>query len=247
MTIEVGRTGSCKTVVLVAMFGCVVAMGGCKGGGGGSTVPVQNTSTSLTAPPATAPNQVPAISGSPGSSVLVGQTYTFVPAASDADGDQLGFTIGNRPSWAQFDTATGRLTGTPASSDVGTFADIQISVSDGKATTALPAFALTVTAAATAAAAPAPLPTPATGAATLSWTAPTENIDGSPLTDLAGYRIRYGTKADELTQEITINSAGVTTYMVTDLTPATYYFAITAVSVAGAESSLSAVASKTIT
>jgi hypothetical protein len=171
--------------------------------------------------------------------VAAGQKYTFVPVASDADGDTLGFSITNGPTWAQFDTVTGRLSGTPAESNVGSSANIQISVSDGKVTTALPAFALSVT---SAAAAPA-----ATGAATLSWTAPTENIDGTALTNLAGYRIRYGTKADQLTSEITINNVGTTTYMVTQLTPATYYFAIQAVTAAGAESELSGVASKTIT
>jgi hypothetical protein len=33
------------------------------------------------------------------------------------------------------------------------------------------------------------------GRATLSWTAPTENTDGTTLANLAGYRIRYGTSA----------------------------------------------------
>lgn len=234
-------TISCNTWVLVAMLGCMVAATGCKSGGG-SAAPSQAGSTSSTAPPGSVPNRAPTIAGAPGASVAAGQKYTFVPVSADADGDSVGFTIVNRPAWATFDTSTGRLAGTPADSNIGSFANIQISVSDGKATTSLAAFALNVTAANTAG-----LPTAGTGAATLSWAAPTENNDGSALTDLSGYRIRYGTAADQLTQEITINSAGTTTYMVTDLKPATYYFAIQAVTATGGESSMSDVASKTIT
>jgi len=233
MTLGARCTVSCNTWVLVAMLGCMLATTGCKSGGGSSS------SSQASASVAAGTNQAPKISGSPGASVAAGQKYTFVPVASDADGDTLGFSITNRPAWAQFDTSTGRLTGTPATTDIGSFANIQVSVSDGKTATALTAFTLTVSASG--------LPTSGTNAATLSWSAPTENEDGSALTNLSGYRIRYGTKADELTSEITINTAGITTYMVTDLAPATYYFAIKAVSASGAESSLSDVASKTIT
>jgi hypothetical protein len=31
------------------------------------------------------------------------------------------------------------------------------------------------------------------GQATLSWDPPTTNVDGTPLTDLAGYKVYYGT------------------------------------------------------
>ena len=57
--------------------------------------------------------------------------------ANDADNDTLGFTIQNRPSWASFDTATGRLSGTPTSANVGAFNNIVISVSDGRASASL--------------------------------------------------------------------------------------------------------------
>ena len=236
MSFGVHFSESCSSWAAVAMLGCLVTITGCKGGGGSSGTPSQATSTSSTAPPLAVPNQAPTISGSPGSTIVSGQKYTFVPVAADADGDTLGFSIANRPAWAEFDTATGRLSGTPTASNAGSFANIQISVSDGTSTAALPVFALNVT----------PTATPSSGAATLSWAAPTVNVDGSALTNLAGYRIRYGTKANQLTQEITISNAGLTTYMVTDLPPATYYFAIQAVNSAGAESALSSVASKTI-
>ena len=49
-----------------------------------------------------APNRPPVISGSPATSVTVGQAYSFTPTASDPDGQALSFSIANRPSWATF-------------------------------------------------------------------------------------------------------------------------------------------------
>jgi hypothetical protein len=88
----------------------------------------------------------------------------------------------------------------------------------------------------------APLPV---GAATLSWAAPVQNTDGSPLTNLAGYRIYYGTQADDLTQVIDIPSVGVTEYVVDNLTAGTYYFSIRAYTAGGVESALSNIVSAT--
>ena len=91
-------------------------------------------------------NRAPTISGTPAGSVAVGQAYSFTPTAADPDGQALTFSIVNKPSWATFNTATGRLNGTPAAGNVGSFADIAISVSDGAATTSLPAFTISVVA-----------------------------------------------------------------------------------------------------
>lgn len=88
-------------------------------------------------------------------------------------------------------------------------------------------------------------PCPA-GAACLSWTPPTQNTDGTPLTDLAGYRIVYGTSATTLTQVVQVANAGITAYNLTGLTPATYFFAVRAYTPT-AESANSNVVSKTIT
>jgi hypothetical protein len=88
---------------------------------------------------------------------------------------------------------------------------------------------------------------PATvGEATLSWMAPDENTDGSALTNLAGYRIYYGTSAAALDQVIDIPTVGITTYVVDSLTSGTYYFSIRAYNAAGAESALSNIVSTTI-
>ncbi|MFC3116647.1 beta strand repeat-containing protein [Cellvibrio fontiphilus] len=90
-------------------------------------------------------NDAPVISGTPSTSLDQDTAYSFTPTASDVDtGDLLTFSITNKPTWASFNTATGALTGTPAGSDAGTSGNIVISVSDGVATTDLPAFDIEV-------------------------------------------------------------------------------------------------------
>ena len=59
------------------------------------------------------PNSAPVIKGVPAEWVVSGQSYSFEPGASDAVGRPLVFSIVNRPSWANFSIATGKLTGTP--------------------------------------------------------------------------------------------------------------------------------------
>lgn len=85
-----------------------------------------------------------------------------------------------------------------------------------------------------------------TGSATLSWTAPTANTNGSALTDLAGYHIYYGTAAGSLSSEIDVGNPGTLTYTVTQLSAGTWYFAVTAYTNTGLESSKSQIGSKTI-
>src|SRR5690606_37248397 len=89
-------------------------------------------------------NNRPTISGTPSSTVQVGQQYSFRPTVNDPDGDSLTFSIANQPAWANFSRSTGRLWGTPSSSHVGEYINIRISVSDGKATAQLPAFSIEV-------------------------------------------------------------------------------------------------------
>jgi len=87
---------------------------------------------------------------------------------------------------------------------------------------------------------------PATGTAILSWTAPTKNADGSPITGLAGYHIYYGTDPNHFTQTIKISGAASTKYVVNGLAAGTYYFAVSAYNAAGQESVKSNIASKSI-
>ena len=81
-----------------------------------------------------------------------------------------------------------------------------------------------------------PNPGSGTGSAMLSWTAPTLNTDGSALTDLAGYKIYYGTSSRSYTQSITINNVGIVDYLVENLPAGTWYFAISAFNSTGDES-----------
>ena len=84
------------------------------------------------------------------------------------------------------------------------------------------------------------------GSVTLSWTAPSENEDNRPLADLAGYMIHYGTRAGQYSNTIHVDDPRVTSYEVENLSPGTYYFAITAISTDGAESALSNMIAKTV-
>jgi hypothetical protein len=81
---------------------------------------------------------------------------------------------------------------------------------------------------------------------TLSWAAPTENTDGSALTNLAGFDIYYGTSAASLTQKISINSVGLLTYVVENLSSGTWFFEVVAVNSAGVQSGPSSLVSVSI-
>ena len=208
------------------MVGATLAMSGCFDG------LEKNAVESVVSPPA-AQNVPPTIAGSPSSSVLEGEPYDFTPIAADPDGDSLEFTILRKPSWATFDRATGRLSGTPDGEDVGNFTNIAISVSDGQAAALLGNFNITVDQI-------------ALGTATISWNPPTENSDGSALTDLAGYRIYYGRDSKNLTRSIALSNPGLTRYVVENLPQARWYFSMTSVNSGGRESARSATTSKTI-
>lgn len=178
-------------------------------------------------------NSPPVISGSPPATVIQDTPYSFQPTASDPDGDALVFDIVNMPPWATFDTLTGLLSGTPTAADIGTFGNITIGVSDGAASAQLAAFGITVVPA-------------ANGSATLTWVPPTQNTDGSPLTDLVGYVVRWGTTSGNYSNSATINNPGVSSYVVNNLlTGTTYYFVVSALNQQGLESTFSNEASKT--
>jgi hypothetical protein len=164
----------------------------------------------------------PSISGTPVTTSTVGAAYSFAPNAMDMDGDLLNFSITGRPTWATLDKHTGRLTGTPAVA--GTYAGIEIAVSDGQTITKLPKFSVTV--------APAAV---TTRSVTLSWMPPTMNTDGSSLTNLAGYRIMYGTKPGQYTASLNV-SLGLSRYTIDSLASGNYYFAIAAKNSNGIES-----------
>lgn len=189
----------------------------------------------ITVTAAVAANSPPTISGTPLTADTAGTAYSFTPKASDTDGDPLSFSVQNLPSWATFSIATGTVSGTPTAANVGTYSNIVVSVSDGYTSASLAPFSINVT-----------QPAATTGSATLTWTAPVANTNGSALTDLAGYHIYYGTSPSSLSSVLDITSAGTTSYTVSNLPAGTWYFAVNAYTTAGTESALSNNVSKAI-
>jgi hypothetical protein len=188
----------------------------------------------ITTAVAVATNSAPTISGTPLKTAKVGTAYSFTPTASDANRDTLSFSVDNKPSWATFNTATGQLSGTPTLAS--TFSNIVIRVSDGKVAAALPAFSIVV----------APLSTGLPGAVTVSWLPPTQYTDGSTVSNLAGYRVRYGKTPATLSTVVTVPNAGVVNSVIEGLAPGVWYFTVTAFTNEGAESDDSSVVSATI-
>ena len=84
------------------------------------------------------------------------------------------------------------------------------------------------------------------GTALMSWIPPTENTDDSPLTDLAGYKIYYGTTPGSYSDTEIINDPGLTSFMIEDLASADWYFVMTSFNSSGIESGYSTEVSKTI-
>ena len=204
-------------VVNVLCCALAVAAAGCGGDGASSGSTATHTSQ-LT------------ISGTPSTQAQTGKAYSFQPTVVSSGGT-VAFTIQNKPPWATFSLATGQLSGTPSSADVGTYSNVGISATNGASTASLPSFSLTVAQG---------------GTVTLSWNVPTTNTNGTPLTDLAGYTIDYGTTSSALNQSVAVSNPAATAYTVQNLTSGTWYFAITAVTNSGTESALSNVVSTTV-
>lgn len=71
--------------------------------------------------------------------------------------------------------------------------------------------------------------------ATINWTLPTQNTDGSPLTDLIGYVIYYGTDPTLTTTNVRLitNGSVLSTTFYSLPTNNTYYFAVASVANSG--------------
>ena len=173
------------------------------------------------------------ISGTPPTSVNVSSAYSFTPTVSNPSGGTLTFSIQNKPTWLNFNGANGQLSGTPVAANAGSYSNIGISVSDGTNTAALATFTIAVNQS-------------SNGTATLDWTAVTQNMNGTTLTNLAGYNIHYGTSAGNMSQTIQVSNPSLTAYVVTNLSSGAWYFAVAAYTSGGVEGVLSNVGSKTI-
>ena len=203
----------------------VLALAACGGTGG----------TQPSDPPAAlgdAANRAPTISAPAAVETLAGREVVIRPRAADPDGQSLTFSITNKPPWATFDSRTGELRGVPTAADIGRYENVRITVTDGALQTSVQ-FDVTVGAV-------------SVGRATLSWTAPSERTDGSQLTNLAGFRIYYGTSRFDLRYSVEIRDPGANSWVIEDLTQGTWYFAATAFDSAGIESARTNAVSKTI-
>jgi hypothetical protein len=239
-SLPVAATARCAVLfalLSVALVGCAAddpaGAPSSVGARTGTIVPNTGRMRPPVATPVTPPVSVvkagpPTISGKPLTAVNAGAHYQFVPTASGPHGAVLTFAVQNKPEWATFDNASGMLAGTPTAANVGTYTNIVVSVSDGEHSVSLAPFAVSVN-------------QMSAGAAVLDWTAPTENTDGSALTDLAGYKVYYGTSASNLTESVKVANPGLTNYTIGNLTPGKWYFAVTSITTAGVESAPSGV------
>jgi hypothetical protein len=161
-------------------------------------------------------NDPPTIGGSPSTFVGANVLYSFTPTAQDIDGDMLTFSIVNLPSWANFDSTTGRLSGTPSESDVGISTNnIVITASDGVLSASLPPFGITVNTLSAAA-----------GFVNLTWPSSLE-------TNIAGYVVVYGNTPNTLHNFRIVNASTNPSFVASasDLgitTSGIYYFAVQA-------------------
>jgi hypothetical protein len=206
----------------IAAVVLVLVLSGCGGGGGSDAAP-----PTTTAPP-TAPttNVQVSVSGNPATAVTQDIAYAFVPTATGPTGSVLVFSISGQPSWANFDSTTGALTGTPGQGDIGNYNGISISVGDGTSNAALASFSIDV------------VPT-TVNAVTLQWAIPTLNEDGSSLNDLSGFRVYYGMDQTNLANANvdTVSNSGLGIHTVQNLTSGTtWFFVVTAYDFNGNES-----------
>ncbi len=178
------------------------------------------------------------ISGTPATTAEVGQFYSFRPTVVASAGSSLTYAVANKPAWAQFSATTGTLSGTPSTGSAATDANVVLSVSNGAQSRALPAFNITVQ--------PALVAPAVAGTASLSWSKPTANTNGTPLTNLAGYVIHYGTSSAALNNKISVASASATGVEITNLSPGYWQFQVAAINTANVEGQGSPIVGKTV-
>jgi len=157
--------------------------------------------------------------GSPGSST----------AASAADTDSASALVA--PNIGTID----RSQSADSSASASSVATVASNTAPATATTTPPSSTKTTT----------PIKT-INGVATLDWQPPTENSDGTILTNLAGYTVYYGTDRNNLSKSVKVSNPGLASYTVTGLTSGTWYFAVTSYSADGVESTRTATVATTI-
>jgi len=204
------------------------------GCGGGSETAMSPSDPPTAGPAPASANRAPTISAAATAVAQVGETYNYQPQASDPDGDALHFSANNLPPWASLDPDNGRISGTPGENDMGVYESITITVADASRQTDSTPFSITV------------IGEVGSGVASLQWERPPSKVDGSPLDDLAGYRILYGRSTDDLDRSVLIADPARTSYEFSSLANGIWYFAVVAVNSGGLEGPPTTVASKSI-
>lgn len=158
------------------------------------------------------------------------QTLDFTLSASSSDGK----TVIPKLTWATTPAATSctasgdaAWTGTKAASGTTTLAGVTVSKT----------YVLVCS-------------WPGVTKATLTWTPPTTNTDGTPYTDPNGFRIQWGNTGPaeaQLDQTTYIPQSAGNSWTSPNLAAGTWYFGVKAVNALGLESALSNVASKVLT
>ncbi|MGE0623708.1 MAG: hypothetical protein AB7I04_04560 [Pseudomonadales bacterium] len=224
-----GPRGLSSTTGLVLFLAACLGLTACSGSssqGGGNSVAGSGTvdrGDSTTPPPST-----PSTPGSPDPAPTVSLT-----AASTLVDSGSGTTL----NWSSTDatgcTASGGWSGgrsTSGSASTGSISrQTTFSLScSGAGGSALAMVAISVQ-----------------GTVTVNWVAPTENVDGTPLTDLAGYRVYYGTGSRSYAdmQEVPSRTATSASFA---LPSGDYYVAMTALDGEGNESAYSNEVLKTV-
>jgi hypothetical protein len=228
--------GSRLTALLV--IGLSLAACGENGDTDSANASAGNSAASAAAPPASAasnPSASIALTGTPPATATVGEQYSFQPALSSSSAG-ASFSASGLPPWLSLNSSTGELAGTPAAGNEGTTGHITITANAGGASASTTPFTIKVEAP----------DSSATGSIKLSWIPPTKNTDGTPVTNLAGYHIYYGTNPSELVLWTNVVGADSTAYVVGDLAHGTYYFSVVAYNAAGLDSGQSNVTNETI-
>jgi|GEM_PF-2599945 len=214
------------------LFAAIAMMLAACGGGGDSSTATNAASSSPPTASAGTSTSAEAVStlritGTPSKTATLGSPYYFNASVTGNKGSTLTFSIQNKPEWITFNTLTGELKGTP--DNTGTFPNITIKASDGHSTATLAPFSIRVA-------------DDAQLRVTLTWAAPTQNMDGSTLNNLSGFAIHYGVSPTNLDKVVKVASSSARSYLFNDLSKGkTYYFAVAAVNDADVEGALSPV------
>lgn len=217
---------SAAPALACSLLACLL-LGAC--GGGASTT---TGADGVAVTPGQAPVAAFTLAGARVDTTLVGDAWIYAPTVSGAAGVALAYRLERAPDWMSVDPDTGDVSGAPLAEQVGRYSGIRLVASDGRAEAAL-SFDLEVVA-------------DATGSARVAWQRPSVRSDGTPLANLATYRVYYGRSPERLDRRIDVHDANASGAEIAGLTSGTWYFSATALDAAGYESEPSPVASKQI-